>query len=101
QPVLQSRRSGTSRLMQIGFIEAAELKPYQDQLCALEQGIEYPIADGADFFTIDHGEDYTAFFLGLGDPRFLVALDGDRLKGTICGILRRCTQGGKTFPTVY
>jgi hypothetical protein len=87
--------------MRIEFVEAGFLKGFQDQLNALESEIEYPIADGADFFTIDHGVDYTAFFTGLGDPRFLVAVDGDRLKGTICGILRRCTQGGKTFPSIY
>ncbi|MBV8762117.1 MAG: GNAT family N-acetyltransferase [Deltaproteobacteria bacterium] len=87
--------------MKIEFVDPGFLKGYQDQLRALEAQIEYPIADGADFFTIDHGDDYTAFFTGLGDPRFLVAVDGDRLKGTICGILRRATQGGKTFPTVY
>lgn len=87
--------------MRIEFVDSAELKGYQDQLRALEAGIEYPIADGADFFTIDHGDDYTAFFTGLGDPRFLIAVDGDRLKGSICGILRRCSQGGKSFPSIY
>jgi hypothetical protein len=87
--------------MDIQFVDAHQLRAYQDQLRALEGGIEYPIADGDDFFTIDHGEDYTAFFTGLGDPRFLIAVEGGRLKGTICGILRRCTQGGRTFPSVY
>jgi hypothetical protein len=87
--------------MKIDFVDAAHLRQFQEQLRALEGGIEYPIADGADFFTIDHGDDYTAFFTGLGDPRFLIAVEGDRLQGTICGILRRCAQGGKIYPSVY
>lgn len=87
--------------MRIEFVDAATLRGYQAQLHRLEEGIDYPIGDGSDFFTIDHGADYTAFFTGLGDPRFLIAIDGDRLVGSVCGILRKASQGGREFPSVY
>ncbi len=87
--------------MKIQFLYAQEMSPYQDQLRALEEEIQYPIADGADFFTIDHGDDYTAFFRKMGDARFLLAVDRDRVVGTICAVVRTATKGGRTYRTFY
>jgi len=87
--------------MDIQFIDAVGLRPYLAQLRELEGSIPYPIGDGADSFTIDHGEDYTRFFTGLGDPRFLIAVDRGELCGIVCGILRRSVQRGRSYASVY
>lgn len=68
--------------------DAASLAPFADGLRAVERAIPYPIADGADAFTIDHGDDYAAFFQGLGEARFAVVTDDDQVVGGIAGIWR-------------
>jgi hypothetical protein len=78
-----------------------ELEPYRDGLHQLEQDILYPIGDGADHFYIDHGERYEAFFCGLGEAQFLLALDGDRVVGTFSGVLRHARIGERRVPTIY
>lgn len=82
-------------------LRAGELAPFVPGLRAIERTQKYPIADGADHFTIDHGEAYHPFFTALGDPRFLVALDGERVVGTLAGVLREASVGGRTVPSAY
>lgn len=69
------------------LLPAAELAPWTEGLRALEASIRYPIADGADHFTIDHGDDYPAFFSGLGEAWFLIAEDGGQVVGSVAGVL--------------
>lgn len=77
------------------------LTPYHEDLRRLERAIEYPIGDGSDFFTIDHGEAYGAFFAGLGDAQFMIAVDGDELVGVFAGIERTALAAGQPVKTVY
>jgi len=84
------------------FLPAAETGPYVEGLRAIERATEYPIADGADAFTIDHGQDYTRFFTTLGsDARFVLALDGDRVVGGVAGIARNVRIRGRMVPALY
>jgi hypothetical protein len=78
-----------------------ELGRYQDSLRRLEANIRYPIADGADHFRIDHGPSYAAFFTGLGEAHFLLALDGDEVVGTCAAIGRFAEAGGRRAATLY
>ena len=78
-----------------------QLGPWLPSMRALESGIWYPIADGADRFTIDHGPTYHPFFSGLGEAHFLLAVEGDRVVGSIAGILRPVVAGAREVLAIY
>jgi len=78
---------------------ASELGPFAASLRALEDSIRYPL--DRDFFTIDHGADYHPFFSGLGEAHFLLALDGDRVVATVCGMLRPVVARGRNHLGLY
>jgi hypothetical protein len=78
-----------------------EIAPYVGELRELERDIEYPIADGADAFRIDHGGDYHRFFSSMGDSRYLLTWDGDRLISVMSGAKRDAVVRGKTIPSAY
>ncbi len=78
---------------------AHELAPFAAGLRALEDAISYPL--DRDRFTIDHGPDYHPFFSGLGEAHFLLALDGDRVVATLCGMLRPVRARGQTHLGLY
>lgn len=83
------------------FVRPAELAPYVEGLRAIERTTEYPVGDG-DHFTIDHGEAYHTFFTTLGqDPRFLVALDGDRVIGGVVGMYKDIRIRGRAVRACY
>jgi hypothetical protein len=88
----------TLRVLQL---RAGELAPYAAGLGALEQAIRYPVDDGKDHFTIDHGPTYEPFFRGLGDPYYFIALDGDVVVGSFCGVARRVAFGDRAIPAAY
>lgn len=81
--------------------DARGIAPWAASLRALERSITYPLADGAERFFIDHGADYHPFFSALGDPRFLLALDGARVVGSIAGVFRTARVGDQALPSVY
>lgn len=83
------------------IVESYELAPFVPSLRALEGGIQYPIDDGADAFTIDHGAHYHPFFSELGTARFLLALDGQQVIGVIAGVWRPVMLDGREVPAVY
>jgi len=89
--------------MTLRFVHARadELGPYVAGLRALEADIEYPIADGADRFRIDHGERYHPFFSEMGEAHFIVALDGERVVGTVAGVLRPACIRGRITRALY
>jgi len=60
---------------------------YMEQIVALETKVRYPL--GQDFFTIDHGPDYFAFFRRLGEHHAFVAVEGDEVLAVASGILRQ------------
>ncbi len=90
-----------SERITLRLVDADGLAPWAAQLAALEAAVTYPIGDGADRFFIDHGARYHPFFSGLGDPRFLLALDGDRVVGAMCGVFRDALDGDRRRPTAY
>lgn len=81
---------------------ASELSPWIESLRALEHDIEYPIADGADLFRIDHGDRYHPFFTDMGEPHFVLAVDErDRVVANVVGVLREATIAGRTTKAIY
>ena len=68
-------------------------------LQSLEAIAEYPL--GNDHFRIDHGDAYFRFFERLGEPRFHVAMDGQRIVGCAAGVLRRVPRGAGTVRAWY
>jgi hypothetical protein len=83
------------------LVDAAGLAPYAGDLRRLEASIEYPIGDGADQFTIDHGERYPAFFDALGETNFLIAVDRGELVGILIGVGRAAIANGRRIDTIY
>ena len=102
QPLLQPRRGRVSLMSaRIEVVGPDGLRPYLDQLQRLEAEIKYPIGDGSDYFTIDHGRDYHEFFSALGAPMFMIAVEGSELVGIFAGIERTARAGGETVKTIY
>lgn len=83
------------------YSAAADLGPYAAGLCALEAGIAYPVGDGADHFTIDHGPSYHPFFSQMGDAHFLIGIDGDDVVASLAGVLRTAVLGDRRIETAY
>ncbi|MFP2925566.1 GNAT family N-acetyltransferase [Pyxidicoccus sp. 3LG] len=77
------------------------LGPYVERLRQLEQGILYPLADGADHFFIDHGPAYHPFFSSMGEAYFLLALRGDELLGSVTGVARKAVRDGRSIDSLY
>jgi hypothetical protein len=78
-----------------------QLEPYVAQLRDLEQGIHYPIDNGADSFVIDHGATYHPFFSGLGKARFALIFDETRVIGSIAGVWKEIALGAKSYTGLY
>jgi len=72
--------------------DANGIGAYVPELRRLEQSILYPIGDGADHFFI---------FSGLGEARFLLALRGERVIGSIAGVMRPVSVSGREFRALY
>lgn len=82
-------------------VDAEGLVPFQKGLQELEQSISYPVDDGADAFSIDHGPRYSDFFCRMGKARFLVVLEGERVVGSLVGVWREANFGGKRCTGLY
>lgn len=82
-------------------VDAGGLSPYVDGLRRLEAGIDYPIEDGARRFTIDHGADYHPFFSRMGEPSFLVALEGQVVAGSLACAFKPAAVGGRRLRAAY
>jgi|GEM_PF-536135 len=67
-------------------LTASDRALYEARVFALEKGVAYPLGD--DFFEIDHGQDYFAFFDRLGKTAYHVVMDGERVVAVGCGVLR-------------
>ncbi len=87
--------------MRFVLTNSSGIGPYVPELRRLEQSIRYPISDGADHFFIDHGAEYHPFFSNLGDARFLLALRGERVIGSIAGVLRPVSAAGREVRALY
>jgi len=85
--------------MEIKALKKIDWKRFGAKLQELESVAEYPY--GNDFFTLNHGSDYFAFFAGMGEPLFHVALDDDRIVACAAGILRTLVIENKTVRAWY
>ncbi len=72
---------------------------YGSRLQKFENIAEYPY--GEDFFKLDHGADYFAFFARLGEPLFHVALDGEKIVACAAGVLRTLEIEGREVKAWY
>lgn len=83
-------------------IKALERKDWQEfgpRLQAFENVAEYPYGD--DFFKLDHGENYFAFFERMGEPLFHIATDNERIAACAAGVLRSVEIDGKETKVWY
>jgi hypothetical protein len=83
------------------LVDRDGIAPYAAALGDLERSIRYPIADGRDHFTIDHGPSYHPFFSSLGEVFFLLALDGESVAGVGTGVGRTVRVGGRAARSFY
>ncbi len=60
---------------------------YQPGIVAIEQTATYPLGD--DFFQIDHGSDYFAFFDRLGKVNYYAMCDSENITAVGAGVLRQ------------
>jgi len=70
-------------------ITAEERQHFQAGIGAIEQIARYPLGD--DFFQIDHGQDYFAFFDRLGQVSYYIALIDEIVVAVGAGVLRQIT----------
>jgi hypothetical protein len=87
--------------LRYAILEAEELAPYVAQLLELERAIRYPIEGGEDHFIIDHGPSYTSFFTDMGRSYFLLVFDGERVVGSIAGVFKSLSLGGRDRTGLY
>ncbi len=65
----------------------------------LESDVEYPF--GSDFFKLDHGDDYFAFFKRLGLIQFNLAIYKSEVVGCAAGVLRKIKFGNNSQKCWY
>lgn len=83
------------------LLRGAAREAYAERIAALEALATYPI--GEDFFQLDHGPDYFAFFDRLGEVDYLAVLEGQQVVGVCAAVLRRVPDrlGGKLRRAFY
>ena len=64
-----------------------ERQLFQPGIVAIEKIATYPLGD--DFFKIDHGVDYFAFFDRLGKLNYYIMCDGEHVAAVGAGVLRQ------------
>ena len=87
--------------MKFHRIAFEERQHFQPGIVVIEQVSTYPFGD--DFFQLDHGSDYFAFFDRLGEVNYYTAIDGDRIAAVGAGVLRQIPyrQGEVVRPAWY
>lgn len=87
--------------MKFHRIAPEERLHFQPGIVALEQAATYPLGD--DFFQLDHGRDYFAFFDRLGEVNYYMVVDGDRVAAVGAGVMRQIPyrQGEALRPAWY
>ncbi|MCD9186418.1 MAG: hypothetical protein LUM44_08290 [Pyrinomonadaceae bacterium] len=86
-------------MIEIKVLQRKNFQEYSARLQEFENVAEYPYGD--DFFKLDHGENYFAFFERLGEPLFHVALDENRVIACAAGVLRNLKIGEKETKAWY
>lgn len=86
-------------MIEIKVLQREDWAEFGPKLQAFENVAEYPY--GEDFFKLDHGENYFAFFERMGEPLFHVALDRKKIAGCAAGVLRSLKIDGKETKAWY
>lgn len=86
-------------MIEIKALKRKDWPLFGPEIQKLENIAEYPYGD--DFFKLDHGPDYFAFFARMGEPLFHVALAGRRVVGCAAGVLRTLKIENKTVRAWY
>ena len=86
-------------LMEIKALKKEDFIEFCAKLQELESVAEYPY--GEDFFKLDHGENYFAFFERLGKSLFHVALVENRVVACASGVLRTVNVENEAFKAWY
>ncbi len=86
-------------MIEIKALKKSDWKQFGAKLQELESVADYPY--GNDFFKLNHGTDYFAFFERMGEPLFHVALDENRVVACAAGILRTLKIENKTIRAWY
>jgi hypothetical protein len=86
-------------MIEIKALKKEDWTEFGAKLQELESVAEYPYGD--DFFKLNHGDNYFAFFARMGEPLFHVALDGNRVVACAAGILRELEIENKTMRAWY
>ena len=86
-------------VIEIKALKKSDWKRFGARLQELESAAEYPY--GADFFRLNHGANYFAFFERMGEPLFHIALDENRVIACAAGILRTLVIGNETIKAWY
>ena len=73
--------------MNLVCVGPAELAWFVPSLRRLEASITYPL--DRDAFRIDHGSDYHPFFSEMGEVRFILAVEGTEVLGTLALVLKK------------
>lgn len=87
--------------LDLRIVDSFELAPYVQDLRALESTMRYPIAQGADHFTLDHGTHYHPFFSSMGAAKFLLLLEEGRVQGVMAGVWRHIQVHDTLIPALY
>ncbi len=85
--------------MDIKPLRTKDFKEFSTRLQELEGAAEYPYGD--DFFKLNHGENYFAFFERLGLPVCHVATEENRIIACAVGILRTLRVENEIFKVWY
>ncbi|MCA8970432.1 MAG: hypothetical protein KDC95_11630 [Planctomycetes bacterium] len=86
-------------MIRIEALESSETHEWNEELTAFERQFRYPLGD--DYFRIDHGARYLAFFETLGAPRLFAALDDERLVGVLVAVRRDLEIEGRIHVADY
>ncbi|MCB9920304.1 MAG: GNAT family N-acetyltransferase [Planctomycetes bacterium] len=86
-------------MIRIDSLEPSETREWNGELTAFERQFRYPLGD--DYFRIDHGTRYLAFFEILGVPRLFVAMDDERLVGVLVAVRRELEIHGRSHVADY
>lgn len=74
-------------MIRILTVGPGELAPFVPSLRRLEESITYPL--DRDSFRIDHGPSYHPFFSEMGDARFVLAVDGATVLGSLALVVKK------------
>jgi len=77
-------------------LSTADRQQWHSAIVALEKGVRYPLGD--DFFEIDHGDDYFAFFDRMGTSAMYAAIDHHTLAAIGSIVMRSIPPHEATSP---